>query len=186
MAHRSVPDLSSGMTIFGSRGGRAPVAAAPRVEDPLERQYRFLLRTAPADALEAAHVEAFGAVPESVRAAVLVTVQEALVAGQRLTTADRGPLARLVTVGERRTPGTFLAACPSVARRRLAEAVVDSEAVFGLFSGYAAWDGADPEPADVGVDHGGGHQASGVDPGAEGKAFAHSHALTIPWGGGGA
>lgn len=173
------------MTIFGSRRGRETVDPAPRVEDPLERQYRFLLRTAPADAMEAAHVEALGAVPENVRAAVLLTVQEALVAGQRLTTADRGSLARLVTVGERRTPGTFLAACPSVARRRLAEAVVDSEAVFGLFGGYAVWDGAEPEPAELGVDGGGSHLDSGVDPGAEGRAFAHSHALTLPWGGGG-
>jgi hypothetical protein len=31
--------------------------------------------------------------------------------------------------------------------------------MFGRFAGYAEWDGVDPKPADVGVDHGG----SGAD-----------------------
>lgn len=165
------------MTIFG-RGRVHAVDVAP-AEDPVERQYRYLLRTAPTDAMEAAHVEALAAVTEQVRAAVLLTVQEALVAGHRLTTTDRGALARLVTAGEHRSPGTFLAACPAVARRRLAEAVVDSDAVFGLFGGYAAWDGIDPEPADPGVDHGGEHMDGRADPAAAGKALAHAHNLAV-------
>jgi hypothetical protein len=174
------------MTIFGGRGGQAHGDRAPHREDPVERQYRFLLRTAPADALEAAHLEALGGLQEEVRAALLTTVQDALVAGHRLTTADLGPIARLVTAGERRTPGTFLGACPSVARRRLADAVVGSEAVFGLFSGYAAWDGTDPAPAGVGVDQGGARTEDRGDPAAEGKAIAFSHALAVTtWGGSG-
>ena len=47
-----------------------------RVEDPVIRQYRFLLRTAPLDALEAAHVEALTPMAPEVRAAVLSGVQE--------------------------------------------------------------------------------------------------------------
>ena len=166
-------------------GGRQHdrVTPSPREEDVVERQYRYLLRTAPADALEAAHREALGAVTEDVRAAVLTTVQQALVAGQRLTTADTGALARLVTAGERRAPGAFLTDCPAVARRRLAEAVVDTEAVFGLFSGYAAWDGTEPELPDVGVDHGGAHQADRGDPAAAAKSFAYGHAQAVnTWG----
>lgn len=171
------------MRKFGGTHAGQPSTPHPRAEDPVERQYRYLLRSAPADALEAAHAQALRAVPEEVRAAVLATVQDALVAGHRLTTADTGPLARLVTAGERRTPGAFLAACPSVARRRLAEAVVDTEAVFGLFSGYAAWDGAEPEPADVGVDRGGAHAVNRGDPAAASKAFAYGHGLAVStWG----
>ncbi|GAA2737855.1 hypothetical protein GCM10009867_26740 [Pedococcus aerophilus] len=174
------------MRKFGGTHADQPSTPHPRTEDPVERQYRFLLRSAPVDALEAAHAQALEAVPEDVRAAVLATVQDALVAGQRLTTADTGAMARLVTAGERRSPGAFLTACPSVARRRLAQAVVDSEAVFGLFTGYAAWDGAEPEPADVGVDHGGAHAVDRGDPAAAGKAFAYGHGLTVTsWGTGG-
>ena len=45
-------------------------------EDPVVRQYRFLLRTAPSDALEAAHAEALPTLEPHTRAAVLAAVQE--------------------------------------------------------------------------------------------------------------
>ena len=171
------------MAIFGGRGGHEQVGTSTVEEDPIERQYRYLLRTAPADALEAAHVEALGQVSDEVRAAVLATVQDALVAGQRLRPTDTGPLARLLTVGERRAPGTFLRACPPGPRHVLADAVVASEAVFGLFGGYAAWDGAEPEPTDVGVDHGGAHQVDRGDPAAAVKSFAYGHGQAVnTWG----
>lgn len=171
------------MTTFGGHGERDRVEAVPPAEDPVERQYRYLLRTAPADALEAAHVEALAALPDEVRAAVLTTVQEALVAGQRLRPTDTGPLARLVTVGERRAPGAFLSACPPAARHTLADAVVASEAAFGLLGGYAAWDGADPVPADTGVANGGEHVAGGADPAALGTYLAQSHGQAASGGG---
>lgn len=171
------------MAIFGGRDGHEQVEAVVGGEDPVERQYRYLLRTAPADALTAAHAEALGGLPDEVREAVLTTVQEALVAGQRLRPTDAGPIARLLVAGERRTPGAFLADCPAGPRRRLAEAVVASEAVFGLFRGYAAWDGADPEPVDVGVDHGGAHQVDRGDPAAAAKSFAYGHGAAVnTWG----
>jgi hypothetical protein len=120
-------------------------------EDVVVRQYRFLLRTAPADALEAAHVEALDAMGESGRAAVLRGVQTGLVAGLRLTPGHVRQLAHLVTLGERRAPGAFLAACEEHALRELADRVVVAEASFALFGGYAGWDGTDPE-VDLGVD----------------------------------
>lgn len=123
------------------------------VEDQTVRQYRFLLRTAPLDALQAAHLEALGTMGPGHREAVLRAVQDGLVAGGRLTADDIGALARLVTIGERRDPGAFLAACDGLVRHSLAAAVIESEAVFGLFGGYADWDGLDPEPAFLGDHH---------------------------------
>jgi hypothetical protein len=114
-------------------------------EDPVVRQYRFLLRHAPADALEAAHDEALRALPPLLRAGLLRSVQERLVAGLRLGPGDVGALAHLMTLGERRTPGCVLAGIAPGPLRVLAEAVIDTEAAFGLFSGYAVWDGAEPE-----------------------------------------
>jgi hypothetical protein len=117
-------------------------------EDPVVRQYRYLLRTAPPDALEAAHGEALRHLATTDRVVLLATAQDALVAGLRLTVDDHDRLAHLMTVGELRTPGVLLAAYPAGPLRALAGAVIHSEATFGLFGGYAGWDGADPEPED--------------------------------------
>jgi hypothetical protein len=123
---------------------------APDDEDQTVRQYRFLLRTAPLDALEAAHVEALTPMWRSRRSVVLRAVQEGLVAGARLDPDDVGPLAHLIALGERRRPGDFLRACPRAVLAPLAGAVIVSEAMFGRFGGYAAWDGADPDLTEVG------------------------------------
>ena len=116
----------------------------PPAEDPVVRQYRYLLRTAPADALEAAHVEALNALEPPDRAVVLSTVQTVLVAGLRLGPNDTAALAHLISTGERRVPGALLTSYPDVVRNKLGANVIHSEAAFGLFSGYAGWDGADP------------------------------------------
>lgn len=117
-------------------------------EDVVVRQYRFLLRTAPADALEMAHVEALSGLGWRDRGQVLAAVQDGLVAGLRLERGDVRALAHLVTLGERRAPGAFLAAVHPPTLRRLADLVVLAEASFGLFGGYAAWDGSDPVAAE--------------------------------------
>jgi hypothetical protein len=117
-----------------------------RVEDPVVRQYRYLLRTAPVDALEHMHLEAFARMARADRAAVLHTVQEELVTGSRLEPDDVAALARLVVLGERRSPGALLQHCDAAVLRRLADLALVSEAAFGLLTGYAAWDGRDPEP----------------------------------------
>jgi hypothetical protein len=111
------------------------------------RQYRYLLRTAPVDALEHAHLEALTAVGSSDREVVLRTVQDQLVSGLRLQPDDVPALARLVVLGERRSPGSVLRHCDAEVLRRLGHAALTSEAAFGLLNGYAAWDGRDPEPA---------------------------------------
>jgi hypothetical protein len=118
---------------------------APESEDQSVRQYRFLLRSAPLDALEEAHVEVLAPMARSRRSMVLRAVQDGLVAGLRLTADDVRPIAHLVALGERRRPGDFLQACPRTVLLPLAEAVIVAEAMFGRFGGYAAWDGAEPE-----------------------------------------
>jgi hypothetical protein len=156
-------------------------------EDQLVRQYRYLLRTAPLDALQSAHHEALEGLSPGVRAQVLAAIQDGLVAGQRLGADDIAAMARLVSVGERRNPRGFLDVCEPAALQALAAAVNQAEASFGLFAAYAAWDGVDPEPRDPGVDHGGDPRSRRhEDAGAEAKALAQSHAMSVqPWAGGG-
>ena len=117
-------------------------------EDPVVRQYRFLLREASPDAVEVAHAEALPRLTDDQRRSVLTGVQEGLVAGQRLQPGDTRQLAHLIVVGERRSPNAFLRACEPASLAALSHAVIHSEACFGLFGRYAAWDGADPEPED--------------------------------------
>lgn len=123
-----------------------PIATAE--EDPVVRQYRYLLRTAPADALEAAHLEALQLTHRSVRAEVLRSIQERLVAGLRLSPDNLAAIAHLAVLGERRVPGSLLRHYDALALQRLASAVLASEAAFGLLNGYAGWDGAEPEAPD--------------------------------------
>jgi hypothetical protein len=127
--------------------GSAQGTPAPADEDPVVRQYRYLLRTAPGDALEHVHREALAELSPDDRFAVLRTVQDQLVAGLRLEADDVPALSRLVVLGERRSPGALLRHCPTGPLRRLADAALVSEAAFGLLTGYAGWDGRDPEPA---------------------------------------
>ena len=137
------------MSRFIRRDRHGRLASDPdAVEDPVVRQYRFLLRTAPADAVEAAHAESLPRLCDADRAAVLTAVQTGLVAGQRLTPEAVPKIAHLVVTGEHRDPGAFLRACPPPTLRALAQAVIHSESAFGLFGGYAGWDGAEPEPVD--------------------------------------
>jgi hypothetical protein len=133
------------MALRHARRGK-PAQAGDRAEDQAVRQYRYLLRTAPLDALEAAHADALSAIGPLHRETVLRTVQTELVAGAHLHADAVGPLAHLMTLGERRSPGVLTSAIPDPALSELAQAVIDSEPAFGLFAGYASWDGVDPTP----------------------------------------
>jgi hypothetical protein len=130
------------------RPSPTPTPAPPVLaeEDPVVRQYRYLLRTAPVDALEHMHREALARMTHEDCAAVLQTVQQQLVTGSRLHPDDVQALARLVVLGERRSPGVLLRHCDTAVLRRLSDLALVSEAAFGLLTGYAAWDGRDPEP----------------------------------------
>jgi hypothetical protein len=135
------------MVRFARRKERE-VRPHPEGEDPVVRQYRFLLRQAPPDAVEAAHAEALTHVGDEERRVLLPAVQRGLLAGDRLQPDDTSQLAHLIVVGERRAPSAFLSTCPHDTLVTLAEAVLASEATLGLLGPYAAWDGADP-PVDA-------------------------------------
>jgi hypothetical protein len=90
-------------------------------------------------------VEGLSAAGSDVCDVVLRTVQSELVVGSHLQAGDVGPLAHLLTLGARRNPGGLLGAMPGPALGALARAVIDSEPAFGLFGGYADWDGRDPD-----------------------------------------
>ena len=156
-------------------------------EVPTVRQYRYLLRTAPTQALEAVHGGALAGLSDADREAVLRGVQDGLVAGARLSSSDIAKISHLLTLGERRTPGAFLRACQPGPLQALALAVIGSEAAAGLLDGYDAWDGVDPEPADVGEDHGGSgaDEALGVQVNTA-KELARLHAAQAGVGASGA
>ena len=117
-------------------------------EGPIVRQYRFLLREASPDAVEAAHTEALSRLPGEQRRVVLTAVQRGLVVGQRLQPDDYAQVAHLIVLGERRLPNAFLKVCQSETLLALAQAVIDAEACVGLLGNYAVWGGADPESDD--------------------------------------
>lgn len=139
---------------------------ANAAEDPVVRQYRYLLRTAPADALEAAHAEAIPRLSGAQQESLLVTLQSSLLVGDRLTVGEHVKIAHLVTVGERRSPGRLLTALRTDVLQDLAASVLGAEASFGLLGGYAQWDGAEPQASD-----GSAYEGDGFDPHAgDGKA----------------
>jgi hypothetical protein len=73
-------------------------------------RYRYLLRTAPPEAIEQAHAEAFARLTPEQRAQVLRQLAENLPEGERLgdpRQTDPEKLARLATRAEVRRPGTL-------------------------------------------------------------------------------
>jgi hypothetical protein len=117
-------------------------------ERPEVRQYRYLLRTAPFPVLEDLHRRALATLDPLIRAQVLGTVQERLLAGSDVTVDDVGPLARLLTLAEVRTPGLVLSALSEMALTRVAGAVLRLPEAAERLDGYDDWDGQDPDPRD--------------------------------------
>ena len=93
----------------------------PAVEDKVVRRYRFLLRTAPPDALEAATHRGAGWCPGHVPGRSPGGGPRGFVVGWRLTPDDVTPIARILVRGERRHPGGFLSECQGSALRTLAD-----------------------------------------------------------------
>jgi hypothetical protein len=120
-----------------------PPAPVERAE---ARQYRYLLSTAPFPVLDKLHREALATLDPVVRAQVLGTVQERLLTGQDLTVDSVGPLARLLTLAEVRTPGLVVSVLADLSLARLSGAVLRLPAAAKWLSGYDHWDGVDPDP----------------------------------------
>lgn len=113
-------------------------------EDPILRQYRYLLTTGSLDALEGAHQEALKRMSAVDRSAVLQAVRETFNTGLHLSPHDVSGLAHLVTVGAHRSPVAWLSGLPAMVARRLADSALVAESSFGLLGGYASWDGLSP------------------------------------------
>lgn len=90
---------------------RAPEAAAGNGNDQAIERYRYLLRTAPPDAIEQAHQEAFAQLTPEQRAQVLQQLSSEVAPSERAhlqaEQADPNALARLATRAELRQPGTL-------------------------------------------------------------------------------
>jgi len=94
----------------GQPAGRpgAGVPGVPRDPDEVAvERYRYLLRTAPPDAVEQAHTEAFARLTPEQRRQVLEEVGSGLPAHERATSDDPQSLARMATRAEMRSPGTL-------------------------------------------------------------------------------
>ncbi len=98
--------------IFGGRDGppRPMPADAPLGDAQALERYRYLLRTAPPDAIEQAHAEAFAQLTPEQRTQVLRDLSEELSPGERAAASgqnDPNSLARMATRAEIRQPGTL-------------------------------------------------------------------------------
>ncbi|HEX5745827.1 MAG TPA: hypothetical protein VFZ09_06265 [Archangium sp.] len=86
-------------------------AAVPSADEQALARYRYLLRTAPPEALEQAHAEAFAQLTPAQRAQVLRELSRALPMAEGSAAAANDPdpraLARMATRAELRQPGTL-------------------------------------------------------------------------------
>ncbi|MFD6179518.1 MULTISPECIES: hypothetical protein [unclassified Isoptericola] len=90
----------------GRPGDRVPAAHRDPDEVAVER-YRYLLRTAPPDAVEQAHAEAFARLTPEQRQRVLQDLGSGLPPAERAASDDPQSLARMATRAELRNPGTL-------------------------------------------------------------------------------
>lgn len=97
------------------RPDAAPAPARPAASNPADERaiarYLYLLRTAPPEAIEQVHAEAFGALTDAQRSELLARIGQELPPYERaLASPVNGTpvgLARLITRAEMRRPGTI-------------------------------------------------------------------------------
>ncbi|MFF3064616.1 hypothetical protein ACFVQ3_08665 [Oerskovia sp. NPDC057915] len=85
----------------------APTGPARSEDDVAIDRYRYLLRTAPPEAVEQAHAEAFERLTPEQRRRVLADLGETVPPPERATSDDPQSLARMATRAEMRNPGTL-------------------------------------------------------------------------------
>jgi hypothetical protein len=143
-------------------------------EQALER-YRYLVRTAPPDAIEQAHEEAFAKLTPEQRRLALRDLSAALPEHERTAGDDPRSLARMATRAETNRPGTVERAfgggggmLGGTLLGSFAAAFAGSLVAQSLFSklggeeaGTEADGGAEGEPGDAGADTGGGDLGGG-------------------------
>ena len=100
--YASRPQGPQDAPVSGS-GGRGPATG----DDAAIQRYRYLLRTAPPEAIEQAHAEAFAALTPEQRRTVLTELGSQVPASERAASDDPQALARMATRAEMRQPGTM-------------------------------------------------------------------------------
>ncbi|MBE7700527.1 hypothetical protein H9623_09445 [Oerskovia sp. Sa1BUA8] len=85
----------------------APTGPARSEDDVAIDRYRYLLRTAPPEAVEQAHAEAFERLTPEQRRRVLTDLGQQVPPAERATSDDPQSLARMATRAEMRNPGTL-------------------------------------------------------------------------------
>lgn len=103
LKERFAPAPSPHQPVHRGHAARAP-------QDPDEaaiERYRYMLRTAPPDAVEQAHAEAFAKLTPDQRQKVLADLSTAVPESERATSAEPQALARMATRAEMRNPGTM-------------------------------------------------------------------------------
>ncbi len=85
----------------------APPSAGQLTDEQAVERYRYLLRTAPPEAIEVAHAEAFAQLTTEQRRLVLAGLSSDLPPQERTNRDDPQSLARMATRAELRQPGTL-------------------------------------------------------------------------------
>lgn len=88
-------------------GGQREGGSASSGDARAIARYRYLLRTAPPEAIEQAHAEAFAQLTPQQREQVLAELSQGLPSGERLGSSTPEALARAATRAEMRQPGTL-------------------------------------------------------------------------------
>ena len=88
-------------------GRPAPPASGQDADQAAIERYRYMLRTAPPEAIEQAHAEAFARLTPEQRHQVLAEVGAAVPPDERAASDDPASLARMATRAEMRQPGTM-------------------------------------------------------------------------------
>ena len=86
---------------------QAPPARRLSDDELAIERYRYLLRTAPPESIEAVHAEAFAKLTPEQRAEVYRALAEQAPPGERLVSDEPAALARAATRAEVRSPGTM-------------------------------------------------------------------------------
>ena len=86
---------------------RTAARPAPNADEQALDRYRYLLRTAPPEAIEQAHAEAFAQLTPEQRRQVLTELGRDLAPGEQSASEDPREMARMATRAELRQPGTM-------------------------------------------------------------------------------
>ena len=147
--------------LFGTEetAATAPHAEATTDDQRAIERYRYLLRTAPPETIEAVHREAFAKLSEEQRAVVYEELSKGAGTGERPLSSEPATLARAATRAEARKPGTLESSLSNPAYRGPGFGSVIASSLIGTVAGYVIgsalvsaflpWDGGASDLRDV-------------------------------------